>query len=344
MSGLSHVNVIGGLNGIGKSTLLEAIFLYFDRSNPIGLLRSYQLRKVPLGPSDNVNAIKQIFYRADVSKEIEILAKCQGEEKVVKYKFGKQAVSKPMAQQVNQDQINQLVAETMFSTTGEGYSIDVSSKINGKEFEAQVQSAGPGLVVNIKLNRPVEVVKATLLTSYNRGNDPGIPERYSKIKRQGKEGAALRFLQVVHPNVEELSLLSSGGTTILHANIGNGQFIPFQFLGEGAVGLISAILSIVDCSGGNVLLDELDSAVHYSALEKMWLLLIEVAIEFKTQIFITTHSGESINALVEALKKNGKHDVVAYHRLRPEKSGDVSAVTYKGQQLSDAIAQRWEVR
>ena len=45
---LRRVNIIGGLNGTAKTTLLDLIFLYLDRRNPIALLRPYLTKGIQI--------------------------------------------------------------------------------------------------------------------------------------------------------------------------------------------------------------------------------------------------------------------------------------------------------
>lgn len=43
LSDLKRINLFGGKNNAGKTTLLEALFLFFDRMNPNMLIRQYKL-------------------------------------------------------------------------------------------------------------------------------------------------------------------------------------------------------------------------------------------------------------------------------------------------------------
>lgn len=45
---LRRINIIGGVNGVGKSTVLEAILLMLARSNPLILSRPYLKRQMKM--------------------------------------------------------------------------------------------------------------------------------------------------------------------------------------------------------------------------------------------------------------------------------------------------------
>lgn len=132
---------------------------------------------------------------------------------------------------------------------------------------------------------------------------------------------------------------------MLHANLGNDNWVPLPFLGEGAASLVAVILAIADSQGGIVLLDEVDSRIHHSKLNEMWTLIIQASAHFETQIFASTHSQESLEALVEAVEKTDYIDKTVYFRLRRDvKTTKVTSVAYKGRDIIAAVHQNWEVR
>ena len=339
---LKLVNVFGGGNGIGKSALLEAIFILADRGNPIAPLRTYQLRQIPLLPADNLDALQQVYYQRDTSKPIQLSAETPSGKIIVSYTFGNQQLSGNISQAVEQKELNKAISETTFTASGEGYRVRAQKGARA-ELDARTQLAAAGLLVNITTTNMLEVPKAVLLNAAMRGNDAGMPARYSSIKRNGQEDQVLAFLKVVHPEIISLALLTIGGTVMIHADIGKGNMIPLPFLGEGAVSLTSAILAIAESTGGYVFLDEIDATVHHSKLNDLWSLLVKAANDFDTQLFAATHSEESLVALVEAISVH-YIDKVTYNRLRRTKSGDIQAVSYAGDGLVGALTQRWEVR
>jgi len=341
-SNLKLVNIFGGTNGIGKSALLEALFIVADRGNPITLLRTYQMRQIPLLPADNLDALRQIYYHRDTSKPISFSAETGAGRINVTYTFGNQQLSGAVSQKIEQSELNKAASETSFTATGEGFHVK-AQRGPRIELEARAQLASSGLLINITTSNPVDVPKAVLLNAAMRNNDAGIPIRYSSIKRRGQESKVLDFLKIVHPEILSLALLTIGGTVMIHADIGGGNMVPLPFLGEGAVSLTSAILAIAESTGGYVFLDEIDATVHHSKLRDMWFLLLKAAKDFDTQLFAATHSEESLEALVQAIGSLTVADV-SYQRLRRAKSGDVEAVAYEGDGLVGALAQRWEVR
>lgn len=336
------LNIVGGFNGVGKSSLLEALFHVADRNNPMALLRPYQWRQIPLAPQDNLDALKQAFHKGNTTSPIEIDALRTTATIRLKYKFGHQEITEQTAQAVAQGEVNKITSESTFSASGEGIHI-TSHAGNKREYESRIRIASNGFVVQVLINSITNQPVSVILGPSLRGNDIGLPARYSKLVKNGREDHILQFIRLVHPEIIGLRLFVLGGSMILHANIGNDNWIPLPFLGEGAVALTSAVLALADCTGGMVFLDELDAAVHFSKLADMWSLVRAAARTFQTQVFATTHSDESLRALA-SIAGNDDLDDTRYFRLRETKLGAVEAVPYHGAELLSAISQGWEVR
>lgn len=67
--------------------------------------------------------------------------------------------------------------------------------------------------------------------------------------------------------------------------------------GEGTRRLLALALSLTQLSGGILLVDEIDTGLHWTVLEDMWKLVIEWATRANIQVFATTHSFDCIRGL-----------------------------------------------
>ncbi|HEX3044886.1 MAG TPA: AAA family ATPase [Bacillota bacterium] len=61
---------------------------------------------------------------------------------------------------------------------------------------------------------------------------------------------------------------------------------------------------MVNAKGGILLIDELETAIHFSVLEKIFAWFVKSCREYKVQVFASTHSLEVMDALLESLKSN----------------------------------------
>lgn len=56
-------------------------------------------------------------------------------------------------------------------------------------------------------------------------------------------------------------------------------------------------LALATTKGGVLLIDEVDTGLHYSILGDVWLLIVEAAKRLNIQVFLTTHSYDCVRAL-----------------------------------------------
>lgn len=129
---------------------------------------------------------------------------------------------------------------------------------------------------------------------------------------------------------------------MINCDIGIGQRIPLPQMGEGMVHFFSVISEIVYAAGGVVLIDEVETGLHYSTMVQVWKAIAEAAQNSNTQIFATTHSFECISAAHKAFAERDKYDL-RLHRL-DRVNEEIKAFTYDKEMLEAALLTDLEVR
>jgi predicted ATPase len=74
-------------------------------------------------------------------------------------------------------------------------------------------------------------------------------------------------------------------------------------MGDGMWHMLGIALSVVRAQGGVLLIDEIDTGLHYSVMGDMWRLVHDAAKRLDVQVFAATHSRDcyqSLAAIVEA--------------------------------------------
>jgi hypothetical protein len=167
-------------------------------------------------------------------------------------------------------------------------------------------------------------------------------ERFGKLEVQSKQDVVLQVLKLLEPRLKRLAMVILAGQPVLHGDIGIGRLVPLPVMGEGMVRLASLVLSIGNAPNGVVLVDEIENGLHYSALGKVWAAIAEVARQFNTQIFATTHSRECIVTAHNAFVESGLYDFRLHRLDRTDEA--IRAVTYDQATLAAAIETGLEVR
>ncbi len=171
---------------------------------------------------------------------------------------------------------------------------------------------------------------------------------WSQMLRQGTEGDAARALQTVDPRVREVifppttvaSRVRAGGILI---GMGNGRRRePLGSMGDGMRRMLALSLAVSYARHGFLLVDEIDTGLHWSVMSDMWSLVIRAARELRVQVFATTHSLDCLTGLADAQRscdaRDGDATVFRIDRDLPE------AVRYGADELHYAVEQDTEIR
>jgi hypothetical protein len=215
------------------------------------------------------------------------------------------------------------------------------------EYEAAEKQGKYYLILDPKGVRTEPIPPAPPFPAFFQGARMRIPfreeaERFGKLQVRGEENVLLEVLKLIEPRIIRLAMVVVAGEPILHGDVGIGRLIPLPVMGEGMVRLASLVLNIGNVPHGVVLIDEIENGLHHSILPKVWRAIGEVAREFNTQVFATTHSLECIVAAHRAFTESGIYDF-RLHRLDRVKE-IIRVVTYKQETLEAAIETGLEVR
>ena len=100
--------------------------------------------------------------------------------------------------------------------------------------------------------------------------------------------------------------------------------VPLASMGDGIRRLLALSLSAIASGGGYLLVDEVDTGLHYSIMSRMWEILIETAVRLGTQVFATTHSQDCINSLAWLYEEKPELcQGVRLHRIEKDQSATV---------------------
>jgi AAA15 family ATPase/GTPase len=123
---------------------------------------------------------------------------------------------------------------------------------------------------------------------------------------------------------------------------GNDTPVPLKNLGEGIARILQLILSFLQVkNGGFLLIDEFENGLHYSIQPKVWELLFKLSAELNVQVFVTSHSKDTIESFSKVWSQYESQGT--FYRLSMKKDL-IKAVAYTCEDFSDAISSDIEVR
>jgi hypothetical protein len=340
LSSLERVNLITGQNNVGKTTLLESIFLHVGANNPSLPLRVNIIRGVEQFAIEPTDLWGWLFYDRLIDERIELTS------------LDEQNVSRSLQLKLVEPDTTQLASP---SNGGNGHPSTPGSltTITGsRELILDYQDTTDQRATSrafITVDGQISIQRAQLspipfgiyLSARSRILKEDA-ERYSNLERIGRQAEVLPALQHLEPRLRRLAVLVTGGVSLINGDIGLRELVPLPFMGEGLVRLLSILLAITNSPKGVVLIDEIENGLHYSVLEKVWTAIANMARQYETQIIATTHSWECIRAAHEAFAASGTYDF-RLHRL--DRIGkEVRAVNFDQKRLAVAEASDLEVR
>ncbi len=335
---LERVNLIAGANNVGKTALLEAIFLHAGGTNieltiRLNGFRGYEKFKVDDNMSENI--WEPLFYRYEDQAVIEIEAQDSDDQvRRLRLKF-----IQPDSTTIQGEQLS-LEGKGFLSTGSMRRGLELEQESGGKN-KVSRSTFGPNSMILSPFPDPVPFL-CYFLGARLRINSAMEAELYGRLELEGQEGTILDFLKIIESRLKRLAVIVTEGVPTLHADVGIGRLIPRVFTGEGMGRLASFALAIANASGGVVLIDEIENGIHYSIMTEVWLGIAELARRFDVQIFATTHSYECLTAAHRAFKKSSTYDFRLHRLDRIDDS--IKARTFDEETLGFALEANWEVR
>ncbi|NQE46721.1 DNA replication and repair protein RecF [ANME-1 cluster archaeon GoMg2] len=346
---LDRVNLIAGRNNVGKTALLEALFIHSGSYHPelgltVNAFRGIEEVRLELGKTAEF-PWNSLFTGFDTTKSIELHGEDTTEgTRVIRINemlpdqalVGTKKVKKTKGSRLNLEQV---------SARARILRLQYEDKSGSSSYDLvfDLDPSDPKRTPYITPTPPNPPFPAFFLASRIRIPFEIEAELFGRLEIQKGEQDILQFLQIIEPNLKSLRLIYSMGKPIFHGDMDSDRLLPLPMMGEGMVRLLSFILRIANAPDGVVLIDEIENGLHYSILPKLWSVIGKMAKKYNTQVFATTHSLECIKAAHQAFSNEDTYEFLV-HRLQFSKNGDVHAVTYDREDLEAAFEIGIEVR
>jgi AAA15 family ATPase/GTPase len=318
---LARINIFGGYNGVGKTTLLEALFTMMDIASTNCLLRPFSFRRI----AANSN---YVFRDA----EMEILLAAQTEIGNLDVRVSNRfAGGEPGSYKTLPNAYN-----VIFSLNEAKYEYFYN---NGTSIGTHPGIIGPRCVmINPMLKYSPHEENNRLSTLKRESYDKSSPRRedYANLVKR---------LNMLNGDIEALELMLANDDPsdgpIIHGTLKNGKTYPIPWLGDGTQTLLSILLAIYDSPKGVVFVDEFESSIHHSKLTEIWRIVSEAAEQKECQLLVATHSRECIDAAAEGVAKGVS---LQYVRLERADGDAIRPVVYDRDDLKSADYYSLEVR
>ncbi|MFZ2361688.1 MAG: ATP-binding protein [Anaerolineae bacterium] len=342
---LAQINLISGKNNVGKTALIEALWMHHGYFNPELGIRLSVLRG--LTRIKTLEAFHDLFADFDVAAPIEFVSQDErGITRTLRITISEQTRSRL---EFVRDGLNggNGYQESLADRTGQESTEASTARV---DFEFTV-GGGPAIRSQafvepnaIRFERAANVKEPTgiFLPAGQPAGLEEMAERFANLAVAKQEDQAVRFLRIVEPRLQRLAVQYRGGVPVIYGDVDLPRLIPLPLMGQGTGRLLQIALAIPEARGGILLIDELENGIHHAIMPAVWRGIAALARTYQVQIFATTHSRECIDAALEAFQDDlGVR--FALHRLESA-NGDMRTMTYDLDMLRAAQEVDAEVR
>ena len=325
---LSCANLVTGVNGVGKTALIEAIWLFLGRHNPSLLWNA----NVQRSGSQIVDPVAKLS-----SGVVELRGTAHGLPHGLRFTF---------------EPVSDMARPAIVGTEGEkGPALPVVGRIlNSVDGEPAQGSIGGMQLTSeggVVYERPMSptITKAVIeSTKFHLETSDEYLRRYSEMVRAGAKPELTRAVNLILPRVKGVEILTDDtGESYLSTTTTDGKQLPIHDVGGGAVRLFRLLLGFFAAREGVLLVDEVENGIHYATLEEVWRHARRWMQEWNVQLVATTHSAECIEAAMGAFS-DAPEDLSIHKLFRNGSTEGVEAATFTGEVIEGARDLRLEVR
>ena len=328
------INIFVGGNNIGKSSILEAIFLLSGMSNLPLVATLNGRRGIPT--LELQDSLRYVFHNLSLEKYVSIKGSTVEGIRILtltpKFKEAKSSLLDPRTSSSAIEHQEDLL-------------IGLKSEYGFKDqrmFENEFSIENDDITFT-----PTPDYKETTICKFlnivQRANE-SMRDEFDKLLSLGIEGELIEYVKLFSPDITDLV---STRTRLLASITGVHGRLPLAMLGDGTSQFLGIITAILTIPKGNVaiLIDEIENGLHYTAQRKLWRILLKVVKETELQLFITTHSIEALQSLTEEIADAGlDDDFMSLYRIAMTKLDGLQAYRYNTAGIRTAIENETELR
>ncbi|MHB0992280.1 MAG: AAA family ATPase [Burkholderiales bacterium] len=353
MGGLSRINLLVGTNNSGKTSALEALYLLVTNSDPQTLWKICQNRgelriseQIPQRPMQPELELGHLFngHKISLGNYFQITASNSDPTRTTILKITEAKIEDNpqlflMALNEDPDQVGARLALSIQNGSDRIASIPITQR-------GSINQGAINVLTNMIANQPGNALQAPLINVQYVSNAsltfPELNSSWGSIVLTEDENRVVRALQNLDSDIARIAAINSpffgiqqrGGFVIKMRNV--DQPIPIGSLGDGVWRMLALAIALIRSRNGILIVDEIDTGLHYSVMNSLWKMLIETSKAFNVQIFATTHSNDCIRALASI-----DEDEISIHRIEPKKS---HSVQYSADEIRAAAEHNIEVR
>lgn len=336
---LASVNLLTGDNNVGKSSLLEALFVYASGGTSDALYRIAGER-MNCSESDRLedddeyykNMFASFFtdWKLELGQEVSITS---GAGKMLKIEFVyfyeiemRNGPDNFMRRQIiHTEQEQKDLSDIMMNEA-------ILIKFAAEELLLPFNRVRMGLRKRKAETKNIQFIRTS---SYSNEVNARL---WDNITLTDQEVDVINTLRIIEPDIKGIAFLEEPVTTrsslarrrvpYITYNNRDGRF-PLSVMGDGMNRILTLILGLVNCADGVCFIDEIENGIYYRRQPALWEVLTHLVEKLNIQLFATTHSSDCVKSFAEVVSAGNSKLI----RLEKRDKG-IKAVDYTAEEVS----------
>jgi len=336
---LGRVTLLAGKNGVGKTSVLEAIKIFASRGSPHTIFNLIDTREEVFSGEDEDGDM--VLFPDFSSLFHNYIPDKNGMPSPIKINTtlnNPRSVSLSLVKETEEELADQTTAMEGMVFDG----VHLNSILVSVDKNKRTLPIGPfgyyrGFRRLLPMTRtkssrkPEEWPSSIALQSLG----PGLPENdrvaelWDDVALTETEDFIINALSLATgPTLERLAVIGNIGTPFGPRNWKRrvvaklksvSHPVPLKRLGDGAQRLLGIALALANCQNGILLVDEIENGIHYSIMSKLWDMIFQAAHKRNVQVIAATHSWDCIYSFANVANKTD--EVGALVRLEDTEDG-----------------------
>ncbi|HEY2467843.1 MAG TPA: AAA family ATPase [Terracidiphilus sp.] len=352
MKNLGRVNLLVGTNNSGKTSALEALYLLVSQGDPSSLWRvlwrrSERLPDRPSRPSPELDMCHLFTgHEIRMGSKFTFSAENQTPGRHLSFSIGEIS---------DETRVKNTTREVVALPSRFGLHIKGNPSPPAAVIPLTRSGGLPPEALEIprrmqRRNSGDDEVHTQFITAESYGGSE-LVSLWESVALTSNEERVLNALRLLEPEIERIASISltpdyygggnqRGGFRVKFKD--QERPIPIGSLGDGIWRLLVMAIAIAQCKDGLLLIDEIDTGLHYSVMTAMWRLIYGAAKELNVQVFATTHSNDCIRSLAEVCC--AEDEAGSNVTLQRIERGRKKSVPYTSKEIEVAADRGIEVR
>lgn len=331
LENLSQINILTGDNNCGKTSVLE-VLESFSQPDDFCMWRSLIRKDLRVPTRRGLSYYEGFYDLFDINseeKKLEYVIRINEENVDVLI------LAKETKEEVTEEEYNNLQGifvpedereDTLGDNTQIISKLEMEIKINGKSIgKYDIYDGQQRLFRNLAI-RNNEYTKNIIYISPMRHTEGNIflnqvldnPELYEEMLTVLKEYDE-DIISINYDN-EDNQVSGRGVYKILSRS--QQKALPLNVYGDGMKKAVLLMSAVVKAKNGILLLDEFETAIHTSAMDKTFKWILETCKKLNVQLFLTSHSKEAIDKVLKCAP-DIMGDIAVYTMYKDEEGTSV---------------------